>query len=406
VIDKVADRLREALKRAQHRSLLADYDELRRKQAWRSADSDSDAPYRTRVFEVAPDPAQLSSVLVFKPDEIGDAVYSLPAVAELRRHAPQARLTLVCRPLAAPLYERTGLFDEILTMSAPRRAPLPRASLPSFGHGTFDLAIYLRTYPAGFREFLAVPAHKRLHPADPRLRSSSPYRARVSLWSDERRHQALQLLEIVGLLTGRSYGFDDVAYPDFRWSEDDTSAVRGLGLPEGRPLIVLHPFAKHETRRYPMEYWPQLLDLLDEEIDVTWVAVGGPEDGRLPERPNLVQAQGELSLGATGVLLTRATGFIGNLSGPAHWSAALGTPTVTLMSGHSLPAEWAPLGPSFVVRADVPCAPCHRRTCPVYGLACLTELAPARVAGDVSAFLRSYLDAEQSPAPSGSSAAN
>ena len=158
-----------------------------------------------------------------------------------------------------------------------------------------------------------------------------------------------------------------------------------------RPLVVLHPFAKQETRLYLMEYWPRLLDLLDCELDVTWVAVGGPEDGRLPERQNLVQAQGLLSLGQTGYLLSRAAGFVGNLSGPAHWSAALGTPTVTLISGRSLRVEWAPLGTSFLVRTDVPCAPCHLATCPVYGLACLTELTPERIAGDITSFLASSI---------------
>jgi ADP-heptose:LPS heptosyltransferase len=380
------DRVREALKRAQRRFRFADYEDLHRHADWRRGDEG--APYNERVLPVAPDPASISTVLVFKPDEIGDAVYALPAVAELKRHLPRARFTVACRSLTKPIYERSGLFDEIATMDASTRNPLRRAHLPSFDP-PIDLAVYLRTYPLGFRDFLRVPARARLHPADPRMPSDSVYRARVSLWTAERRHMALQLLEIVGLVTGREYGFDDVVYQEFTWTDEDATALETAGVTGDRPFVVLHPFAKQETRLYPMDYWPRLLDLLDRDLDVDWVAVGGPEDGRLPERPNLVQAQGRLSLGQTGYLLTRAAGFVGNLSGPAHWSAALGTPTVTLMSGHSLPVEWAPLGTSFLVRADVPCAPCHQPTCPIYGLACLTELGPERIAGDISSFLAS-----------------
>jgi ADP-heptose:LPS heptosyltransferase len=382
------DRVREALKRAQRRVRFADYEDLHRHADWRRGGEG--APYSERVLPVAPDPASVSSVLVFKPDEIGDAVYALPAIAELKRHLPHARFSLACRPLTKPIYERSGLFDEIATMDASSRNPLRRPRLPAFAT-PIDLSVYLRTYPLGFRDFLRVPARARLHPADPRMQSDSVYRARVSLWTEERRHMALQLLEIAGLVTGREYGFEDVVYPAFTWTGEDATALETAGVTGDGPFVVLHPFAKQETRLYPMDYWPRLFDLLDRELDVTWVAVGGPEDGRLPERPNLVQAQGRLSLGQTGYLLTRAAGFVGNLSGPAHWSAALGTPTVTLMSGHSLPVEWAPLGPSFLVRADVPCAPCHQPTCPIYGLACLTELAPERIAGDISSFLASRL---------------
>ena len=80
-------------------------------------------------------------------------------------------------------------------------------------------------------------------------------------------------------------------------------------------------------------------------------------------------------------------------------SAALGTPTVTLMSGNSLPVEWAPLGDSLVLRAEVPCSPCHRSVCP-YELECLRALTPTRVARPAIDFLRARMPAtEREAAP-------
>jgi ADP-heptose:LPS heptosyltransferase len=386
----VRDRVHQALKRAQRRYLAADYEDLRLRERWLRGEPG--APFEARTFAVAPDLGAVETLLVFKPDEIGDAVYALPALAELRRHAPQARLFLVCRPLTAPLYERSGLVDELATFEPGSRVFGSRrrlaASLAGLSAREFDLAVFLRTYPATFRDFRRLPARALLHPLDPRLRSSSVYRAPVSVWGDTRRHMALQLLEIVGLATGRGYSFEDVSFPPLAWTDGDRRAVETVfGTDDPPPFGVVHPFAKEETRRYPAEYWPPLLDELDRGLDLTWVAVGGREDGRLPERPNLVQAQGLLSLTETAYLLSRARAFVGNISGPAHLAAALGVPTVTLMSGYSLPVEWAPLGDSLVLRADVPCAPCHQATCPVYGLACLTELRPERVAPEILAFL-------------------
>jgi ADP-heptose:LPS heptosyltransferase len=395
--DLLGDRIHQALKRAERRFLIADYEDLRLRARW--LQKDPGAPFEDRTLLVRPDPAEIQTVLIFKPDEIGDAVYALPAVVELRGAFPGARFFLVCHPLTAPLFQRAGLFDEIATFEPGRRV-LPaarrrlRRTLSELSASRFDLAVFLRTSPATFREFLAVPARARLHPLDPRLRSDSVYRAPVSTWTERRRHMVLQLLEIAAFVTGREYDFEDVVQPGLEWTDEDRAAVEDLIAEDIlRPYFVLHPFAKDETRRYPGKYWPRLLDLLDPELNVTWVSVGGAGDGRLPDRANLVQAQGRLPLGATGYLLSRADGFIGNLSGPAHLAAALGVPTVTLMSGHSLPAEWAPLGNSLVIRADVPCAPCHQRTCPVYGLACLTNLEPDRVAPAITSFFRPNLKA-------------
>jgi ADP-heptose:LPS heptosyltransferase len=397
----VRDRVHQALKRAQRRYLSADYEDLRLRERWLRGEPG--APYEERTFPVAPDLDSVETLLVFKPDEIGDAVYALPALAELRRHAPRTRIFLVCRSLTAPLYERSGLVDELTTFEPGSRLVGARrrlgAALSSLSAQEFDLAVFLRTYPATFRDFRRLPARALLHPLDPRLRSSSVYRAPVSVWGDTRRHMALQLLEIVALATGKGYSFEDVTFPELAWTEGDRRAVETVfGTDDPPPFGVLHPFAKEETRRYPAEYWPPLLAELDGGLDLTWVVVGGQEDGRLPDRPNLVQAQGRLGLAETAYLLSRARAFVGNISGPAHLAAALGVPTVALMSGYSLPVEWAPLGDTLVLRADVPCAPCHQATCPVYGLACLTELRPERVAPEILAFLGEHVG--RSPAAS------
>jgi ADP-heptose:LPS heptosyltransferase len=384
------ERAFQLLKRVRRRVYLADYEDAALAHRW--SEHDADAPYAEQVFPVRPDPAEISSLLVFKPDEIGDAVYALPAVAELKGAFPQARLFLICQRLTRVLYERSGLFDEIVAVDPGSRLtrptfPVTRA-LQGFSARSFDMSVFLRTYPAYFRQFRSIPARVMVHPVDPHMRSDSVHRAHVSLWESQRLHQSLQLLQIVGRVTGRTYGFDDVRFPSFEWTDDDARAMElAFGEQPPRPFIIVHPFAKQETRQYPLDYWVQLLGQLRTRLDAEFVIVGGPSDPKLEGIPDLIQTQGRLSLAQTGYLLTQATGFIGVLSGPAHWSGALGTPTVTIMSGHSLPVEWAPLGRSLVLRADVPCAPCHQKTCPVYGLACLTALTPNRIAPQIEGFL-------------------
>jgi ADP-heptose:LPS heptosyltransferase len=392
-------RAQSLVKRWQRRLYTADYREAELRPGWTAPDPT--APWQEQIVPIEPDPATIRSLLVFKPDEIGDAVYALPAVAELRRAFPQARIHLLCQRLTHGLYERSGLFDEIAAVSPTSR--LGRARIPTdealagLSARSFDMSVYLRTYSATFPDFRAIPATIRVHPVDPLMRSDSVYRADISLMGRERRHQSLMLLEIVSRVSGRSYDFSDVVFPEFQWTDEDREAPSlafgDENADRARPYVVVHPFAKHETREYPRESWHELLRRLTASLDATFVVVGGPEDPRLDEIPGVIQTQGRLKLSQTGYLMSRAAGFIGVLSGPAHWSGALGTPTVTLMSGHSLPVEWAPLGRSLVLRCDVPCAPCHQPTCPVYGLACLTGLTPTLVAPAIEEFLASSLAA-------------
>lgn len=384
------ERLYQLGKRTQRRWLIADYEDLRLREKWLSRDGTES--FEEVVLPVAPELEEIDTVLVFKPDEIGDAVHALPAVAELRRHLPHARLFLICRTAARPLYERCGLFDEIASIdgSRPRSVRQVRRAARRLSTREFDLTIFLRTHQRGFRGFLDIPARFRIHALDPRLRSTSPYQAPISRWGDTRAHQALQHLQIVSVLTRRRYALSDVHLPELHWTADDRLAgdIAFEGSPPQRYLVV-HPFAREETRRYPEDYWPRLLAGLCESLGFPIVVVGDADDPPLGDAPGLIQAQGRLSLMQTAYLLSRASGFVGNLSGPAHLAAALGRPTVTLMSGNSLPVEWAPLGNSLVIRADVPCSPCHRRICPGYGLACLRALTPDLVLPDIVRFITS-----------------
>jgi ADP-heptose:LPS heptosyltransferase len=167
---------------------------------------------------------------------------------------------------------------------------------------------------------------------------------------------------------------------------------------------VIHPFVKDQTRRYPIAMWVQLIRRLQQEFSFPWLVVGGPGDPQLELPAEVIQAQGRLSLGSTGYLLSRASAFVGLLSGPAHLAAASGIPSVTLFSGVSPVAEWAPLGRSLILRSDVPCAPCESKTCPVFDVACMRELTPQRILPELIDFLQREIPIE--PAACGSDPVN
>jgi heptosyltransferase-2 len=72
--------------------------------------------------------------------------------------------------------------------------------------------------------------------------------------------------------------------------------------------------------------------------------------------------------------------FVTNDSGPMHIAGALGVPTVAIFgpTRHEQTCQWQNAR-SSIVRRDVPCAPCMKRTCPLGHHACMQEIAAAEV---------------------------
>lgn len=332
-------------------------------------------------------PAPIRSILIFKPDEIGDSVYALPAIHHLKNAFPNARFFLIAQPKTVALFQSTGLFEKIGALHVKTRAfrfyfPDLKRALAELGDPEIDLAIFMRTYPTYFKDFLKIPARYHWHPEDPRMKSNSPYRVPLSLGGEgERKHMAIQLMELVEPLTQVRPSFQNITFPKFNWSEKDRRAVESVvGDVLEKPFLAIHPFGKFETKHYPFEYWEKLVDQFHRELNVSIVVVGAPEDGRFIERPFITQTQGKLTIAQTGLLLSHAAGFIGIWSGPGHLASVLGIPTVTIASGLAIVSEWAPLERSLFLRTDVPCAPCHRFTCPPSrNVKCLKALPPEKI---------------------------
>ncbi len=341
-----------------------------------------------------PDLGTNPKLLIFKPDDIGDAVYALPAVKKLREHFPGAVVHLICQKKCAPVYEASGMFDKIVPVDV--RSILIRfqsldldGALKALGEPLYDAAFFLRTYPAFFPLFQKLPAKVLVHPKDPRMGSLSPWQAYVTLWGQRRAHQAEQMLEVVSRATGVRYHDGDVVFPEFKFKEKDHGAVeKTFGTNDPGAYVVLHPYARFETRRYPYSSWQALVGKLRETFPhVKFVIIGGKEDPSLGI-PGVIEMQGKLRLGETGYLISRASAFMGNESGPGHWAAAMSKPVITILSGHSHESEWGVWGSEKLnVKKDVPCQNCYLRACPKYKVRCLTELS----VDDVSAQSRDFL---------------
>ncbi len=341
-------------------------------------------------------------ILIREPNWVGDNIFTLPAVLELRRRFPEASLAVLTRPGIAPFWELVPGVEEII--------PFPfRGGLRDL-RGKLSLARRLRR-----REFdLAVVFPRSFESAFWIFLSGVPER-----WGY--REEGRSLLLTRGARAPGGYRHThriDYYYRLLPGTDPDSPAPlaclelaaglrldararleREFGSVRGGPLIGLHPRASHGPAKcWPLEHFGRLARRLGEELGARVLLFGTPVESELNAR---VAASGggrtRDMTGKTGLkelagLLALCDVAVGNDTGPIHLAAAMGTPVVALF-GSSDPEATAPRGRKVrVIYRNLPCSPCLRQVCP-RDTACLADISP----GEVFDHVRELLDRTRVP---------
>jgi ADP-heptose:LPS heptosyltransferase len=172
--------------------------------------------------------------------------------------------------------------------------------------------------------------------------------------------QALRLLEPLGLRPDLSMR------PIFPLEAGEVEKA-SAALPPGRRIAV-HPGSGRtvfgEAKRWAPARYATLIEQLRGELGLVPILLEGPDEAGVAEEidppagVHVVRLEGPLSEAAA--VLAACEAYVGNDSGLAHLSAAVGTPPVTLF-GPARPDELCPWGyRHLVVQTPAICAPCFR----------------------------------------------
>jgi lipopolysaccharide heptosyltransferase II len=344
----------------------------------------------------------LQRILLVRLREIGDVVFTTPAIAALRTRFPGAHLTYIVEPAAAPIVAGNPNLNDIIV--APRRRGV--------GGLVHDLALGRRLRAR--RYDLAIDFHGGPRAALLTWLSGAPVRigyeitGRTWMYTHRiARPRALRPRHSVenqwDLLAPLDIAPPDRAQYPMAMPLDPDVAVRvtdrlsRAGVTDRDRLVVIHVSAGNPFRRWPLAYFVDLIAALAEDDERRRIVItSGPSEqdaaarvitdarARLGSaRAQQVLSCGELSLAELRALLERAALYVGGDSGPLHVAATTTVPIVGLY-GPTLPARSAPWrDPRYATESvdagDLPCRPCDQRICAPGDFRCLTLIAPARV---------------------------
>lgn len=337
-------------------------------------------------------------ILIVRLSAVGDVTHVLPTLRCLRQHYPYAHIAWLVEDRAAGLLEGHPNLDEIIVF--PRR---------SWRNGVFGPIRLFNTASEVFNFFreirtkgfeVAIDFQGNLKSGIMTFFSGAPLRIGFArgycrefnhLFTNrhvtppkERQHRIeknLSLLTALGIEPVYERATINVS------TEDRDLITRSLAdhINSPGPLVVIHPGTSQfgVYKRWPVKSFIELGNMLVKELGAQVMVSWGP--GELNMAEEIVSGIKEGGcLAPKTVNLTQLAGVIGQSdlfisgdTGPMHIASVLGVPQVAIF-GPKDPVICGPYNErSMVVRKEVECSPCTRRTCnnPV----CITAITPEEV---------------------------
>lgn len=329
----------------------------------------------------------MTSVLVARMDSLGDVLLAGPAVRAVA--GVDGEVTLLCGPQGAPAAELLPGVAEVLVWPCPWISdPAPAVTeaavtelrelvagsgareaviLTSFHQSPLPLALVLRL--AGFTRITGASVDYAGSLLDVRLRPGEDF--------PEDQPEAVRALTIA-----RAAGYE--LPPDDDGSLAVTAGPDVTELVGTDPYVVVHPGATVPARAWPADTAAETVRLLAGQ-SVRVLVTGSPGERELTARvagSAGTDLGGRTDVATLSSVLRGARVTIAANTGPAHLSAAVGTPVVSLFAPVVPAVRWAPYGVAVELLGDqtAACSNTRARECPVPGHPCLSEIPALEVA--------------------------
>jgi heptosyltransferase-2 len=311
------------------------------------------------------------NILVKGNNWLGDAVMSLPTLKSLKAMLPRARVSVLTKPAFADLYRGAPYVDEVLAHQRGGVGVWVK-TVKELKKKKFDAAILLpRSFSAAFLAW-SVRIPRRIGYADG---------ARTKLLTETpaplaRQHRVYHYHHLLSAL-----GEPPPVTPPRLEIPEDARAWAEAQLPGG-PWIGFNPGATYGAAK---QWFPERFIELGRRLSRRGrlVVVGGPAEAELGERVargvDGICLAGRTSVMQLSAAIARCSLFVTNDTGPMHVADAVGTPMVAIFG----PTDWIvtpPFGPSHtIVRHEIECSPCLKRTCPLGHHDCMKKVEVSQV---------------------------
>ncbi len=347
-----------------------------------------------KILYRKPPAPDVKKILIIKLDHIGDVLLATPVITNLKLCYPQAHIAMLVGSWSKSIIESNPYLDEIFCYDAPFFC---RNGKPASFKGAVKLLIRLRREQfdllvelRGNLLTLILAASKggkcRLDRATQRIESKlfnltlSEHEVEINL--DALRYANTPVKSHRTLFC--------VPQECQIWAK---TFLKEISILESKPIIAIHPTSPVLIKRWPLERFAELADILIKKFDAQILFLGLASEGEIiAEIQSLMKVKsfniaGRTNLQQLAGVLQSCQLYIGNDSGPMHLAATVGMPVIGLF-GPSSPQRFGPHGSNCIAIRKTDCPPCMKESCKLGGGGCITEITVE----DVISFLPRSFD--------------
>ncbi|MFH0738530.1 MAG: lipopolysaccharide heptosyltransferase II [Candidatus Omnitrophota bacterium] len=326
-------------------------------------------------------------ILFITLSNIGDVVLTLPALDYLRKHFPEAKITVMVAKSPAEIFQNNPAIERLIVYDKHSGLKDKIGLFIGLIKERFDLVVDLRNSFFG----ALLPVRYRI----------SPF---LSLPKSIKHMQARYLYKVQSIkFKAKDVHFSDIAQKVLYIGPEEQkyieASLEAVGIRPSDRLVVVSPGARSHTKRWGRDNFSDLCNQLLEDRSIRIALVGEASDKEIASYLNerssgrLLDLVGETTILQLAALLKKASLLITNDSAVLHLGSYLDLPSLAIFG----PTSELKYGPwtdrSGVVKRQIPCRPCQNAQCRFNSLECLTLIKP----GDVSRRAKEILLYNSSP---------
>ena len=333
-------------------------------------------------------PKVVGTVLVRCPNWVGDIVMATPTLDCLRENFPRARMIGLIRQKVRRVVDDGPWFDDIIdcedkTWSGFRRtAKRIRATKP-------DMAILL---PNSIRSVLPIRlgSVKQIYGYRRSFRGlllsggPRPLLSGAKIAPIPTQDYYLEICRWLGLTLPAAREPRLFVGRDLQKRGDDL--LQRYGIREQDKVVALNPGASFGSSKcWPAEHFAVTAELLEREMQAKVLLLSGPGEEEIVRtimrrtRAGIIDTcPDRVDLGLLKPLVRRCNLMITNDTGPRHYAVAFHVPVVVIMGPMDPGYSSANLESTAVIRTELDCSPCHKKTCPT-DHRCMKDITPQMV---------------------------
>lgn len=350
-------------------------------------------------------------ILIARLSALGDVIQTLPVLAMIREHYPEATIGWLVEADAAPLLEKNPMLDHLhisyrkrwlhsLTnpFSWAETVKEVRSFLHDIARVRYDVALDTQgLFKSSFTLFL-TGIGRRIGFAQAREMAPLLYTESIPAAGDLL-DPAIPIREHYAMLT-QAIGCRGDSKPNYPLPPVTPALKEKIALllqrfsSTSQPMIILAPATRWESKHWINSHWTELIERILRETPFNVALIGGKQDAALireilapitqpDSERRILDLTGQTSIPQLQALFEQAAVVIGPDSAPLHLAGAVGIPEVIGLYGPTSPHRTPPPGEDKIhlisAMPPLPCQPCHQSICPKNRMECMRGLTPDQV---------------------------